>query len=168
MLSKISQARSLIGNRPIDIEVDGGVTAENAAAVVQAGANVLVAGSAVFKNNDASAYSLTLLQSAVRVRDLPDVVLKHPHSNNAVRAVLFDLDGTLVNSAPDIAHAVNTVLVQDGALPLSVGTVRTLIGEGSTVWSKKPMHFVNAHSTCTTSITAQPCLLASTKHTLPI
>ena len=35
--------------RPIDIEVDGGVTAANAAEVVRAGANVLVAGSAVFK-----------------------------------------------------------------------------------------------------------------------
>jgi ribulose-phosphate 3-epimerase len=64
MLSKISHARSLVGNRPIDIEVDGGVTAENAAAVVQAGANVLVAGSAVFKNNDASAYSTNI--SAIR------------------------------------------------------------------------------------------------------
>lgn len=65
MLSKISQARSLVGNRPIDIEVDGGVTAENAAAVVQAGANVLVAGSAAFKNNDASAYSANI--SAIRI-----------------------------------------------------------------------------------------------------
>jgi ribulose-phosphate 3-epimerase len=39
----------MVGARPIDIEVDGGVTAANAADVVRAGANVLVAGSAVFK-----------------------------------------------------------------------------------------------------------------------
>jgi phosphoglycolate phosphatase len=70
------------------------------------------------------------LQSAARVIKLPDAAFKHPHSNIEVRAVLFDLDGTLVDSAPDITHAVNTVLVQDGALPLSVDTVRTLIGEG--------------------------------------
>jgi len=48
-LEKISRARALAGARPIDIEVDGGVTADNAAAVARAGANVLVAGSAVFK-----------------------------------------------------------------------------------------------------------------------
>jgi ribulose-phosphate 3-epimerase len=60
MLPKISQARSLIGDRPIDIEVDGGVTADNAAAVVKAGANVLVAGSAVFKNNDATRYAANI------------------------------------------------------------------------------------------------------------
>jgi ribulose-phosphate 3-epimerase len=48
-LDKISRVRALVGARPIDIEVDGGVTADNAEAVARAGANVLVAGSAVFK-----------------------------------------------------------------------------------------------------------------------
>ena len=52
MLDKISAVRALIGARPIDIEVDGGVTADNAAKVVQAGANALVAGSAVFKGGN--------------------------------------------------------------------------------------------------------------------
>jgi ribulose-phosphate 3-epimerase len=54
-LEKISRVRALAGARPIDIEVDGGVTADNAAAVARAGANVLVAGSAVFKGG-ANAY----------------------------------------------------------------------------------------------------------------
>src|SRR5437763_8549210 len=48
-LEKIARVRALAGARPIDIEVDGGVTADNAAEVARAGANVLVAGSAVFK-----------------------------------------------------------------------------------------------------------------------
>jgi len=48
-LDKIARARALAGGRPIDIEVDGGITPDNAAAVARAGANVLVAGSAVFK-----------------------------------------------------------------------------------------------------------------------
>ena len=48
-LEKIARVRSLVGARPIDIEIDGGVTPDNAAAVARAGANVLVAGSAVFK-----------------------------------------------------------------------------------------------------------------------
>src|SRR5947209_6345497 len=48
-LDKIARARALAGARPIDIEVDGGITPDNAEAVARAGANVLVAGSAAFK-----------------------------------------------------------------------------------------------------------------------
>jgi ribulose-phosphate 3-epimerase len=48
-IDKIRDLRAMAGARPIDIEVDGGITPDNAAKVVQAGANVLVAGSAVFK-----------------------------------------------------------------------------------------------------------------------
>jgi len=53
---KISRLRALAGTRPIDIEVDGGITPETAPVVVQAGANVLVAGSAVFKGGNPQAY----------------------------------------------------------------------------------------------------------------
>jgi ribulose-phosphate 3-epimerase len=56
MLEKIRQVRSLAGDRPIDIEVDGGVTPANAEAISAAGANVLVAGSAVFKGNSEASY----------------------------------------------------------------------------------------------------------------
>jgi ribulose-phosphate 3-epimerase len=52
---KIRRVAALAGGRAIDIEVDGGVTAENAALVTRAGANALVAGSAVFKGGP-SAY----------------------------------------------------------------------------------------------------------------
>jgi ribulose-phosphate 3-epimerase len=55
-LQKIRNLRAMAGARPIDIEVDGGITPENAAQVAQAGANVLVAGSAVFKGGKADAY----------------------------------------------------------------------------------------------------------------
>ncbi len=48
--------RTMIGGRPIDLEVDGGVTAETAPLVARAGANVLVAGSAVFKGGTPGAY----------------------------------------------------------------------------------------------------------------
>jgi ribulose-phosphate 3-epimerase len=53
---KIARLRALAGSRPIDIEVDGGITPDNAATVAQAGANVLVAGSAVFKGGKPDAY----------------------------------------------------------------------------------------------------------------
>jgi ribulose-phosphate 3-epimerase len=55
-LEKISRLRGLAGARPVDIEIDGGVTPEIAPAVAQAGANVLVAGSAVFKGDKPESY----------------------------------------------------------------------------------------------------------------
>jgi len=55
-VEKVARLRALCGMRPIDIEVDGGVTPETAPLVAQAGANVLVAGSAVFKGGKPDAY----------------------------------------------------------------------------------------------------------------
>jgi ribulose-phosphate 3-epimerase len=54
-LEKIARIRRMIGDRPIELEVDGGVTAANAPRVVAAGATALVAGSAVFKTRDYAA-----------------------------------------------------------------------------------------------------------------
>lgn len=48
-LDKVRALRAMIGDRPIHIEIDGGVTPETAPLVAAAGADVLVAGSAVFK-----------------------------------------------------------------------------------------------------------------------
>ncbi len=55
-LDKIRNLSTMAGGRPIDIEVDGGITPETAPLVVRAGANVLVAGSAVFKGGKADSY----------------------------------------------------------------------------------------------------------------
>jgi ribulose-phosphate 3-epimerase len=55
-VAKVARLRALAGERPIDIEVDGGITPETAALVAQAGANVLVAGSAVFKGGKPESY----------------------------------------------------------------------------------------------------------------
>ncbi len=49
MTNKIRKLRSMIGDRPIHIEIDGGVDPKTAPLVAAAGADVLVAGSAVFK-----------------------------------------------------------------------------------------------------------------------
>jgi ribulose-phosphate 3-epimerase len=51
-LEKIRRVRRMIGDRPIELEVDGGVNAETAPSVIAAGADVLVAGSAVFQGDD--------------------------------------------------------------------------------------------------------------------
>ncbi|MFT4795775.1 MAG: ribulose-phosphate 3-epimerase [Paracoccaceae bacterium] len=54
MVEKVRRLRAMIGDRPIHIEIDGGVTAATAPLVAQAGADVLVAGSAVFKGGSVS------------------------------------------------------------------------------------------------------------------
>lgn len=48
MLGKIADTRALLGERQTDIQVDGGISLKNIASVTEAGANVIVAGSAVF------------------------------------------------------------------------------------------------------------------------
>ncbi|MGD9783341.1 MAG: ribulose-phosphate 3-epimerase [Hyphomicrobiaceae bacterium] len=49
MVPKVRRLREMVGDRPIHIEIDGGVTPQTAPLVAAAGADVLVAGSAVFK-----------------------------------------------------------------------------------------------------------------------
>ena len=51
VLDKIARVKALVGSRPIDIEVDGGITAETAPLVARAGANVMVAGSSIFERD---------------------------------------------------------------------------------------------------------------------
>jgi ribulose-phosphate 3-epimerase len=57
VVDKLRQVRALIAGRPIDLEIDGGVTPETAPVLSAAGANVLVAGSAVFKGRTQQAYA---------------------------------------------------------------------------------------------------------------
>ena len=68
-VSKIVKLRSLIGDRPIHIEIDGGVTPKTAPLVAKAGADVLVAGSGVFSGgsvNNPSVYgeNIKLIRAA--------------------------------------------------------------------------------------------------------
>jgi len=55
-LGKIKTISDLVGKRPINIQVDGGVNNEIAPKVIKAGANVIVAGSAVFKEGNVESY----------------------------------------------------------------------------------------------------------------
>jgi len=63
MLDKIAAVKAMIGDRPIIIEADGGITANNAAKVFAAGARALVAGSAVFKGTS-YAENITAIRAA--------------------------------------------------------------------------------------------------------
>ena len=53
---KLRRLRALVANRPIDIEIDGGITPAVAPEVARAGANAFVAGSAVFKDRTPESY----------------------------------------------------------------------------------------------------------------
>jgi ribulose-phosphate 3-epimerase len=59
MTEKIAHVKTIIGGRAIDIQVDGGITAATTPAVTAAGANVLVAGSAIFAA-DAAQYAANI------------------------------------------------------------------------------------------------------------
>ena len=63
-INKIRAVTDLISGKPINIQVDGGVNNEIAPQVIKAGANVLVAGSAIFSGSDFKSYqqNITLLR----------------------------------------------------------------------------------------------------------
>ena len=55
-IDKITAVKELISSKPINIQVDGGINNETAPQVIKAGANVLVAGSAIFSGSDVKDY----------------------------------------------------------------------------------------------------------------
>ncbi|CAB4755036.1 unannotated protein [freshwater metagenome] len=67
MMEKVSRTRTIIGDRPIWLQVDGGVSLKTISAAAEAGADTFVAGSAVFNADDPAAMidSLRKLASAV-------------------------------------------------------------------------------------------------------
>ncbi len=56
MIEKVRRVRAMIGERPIALEVDGGIGPHNAGALAQAGADVLVVGSAIYQGASVEAY----------------------------------------------------------------------------------------------------------------
>jgi ribulose-phosphate 3-epimerase len=74
-LDKIRRIRGMIGERPIRLEVDGGITRDNAAAVAAAGADTLVAGSAVFRGKGRADYAgnIAAIRVAAEAGRVPDL-----------------------------------------------------------------------------------------------
>ena len=55
-------------------------------------------------------------------------------SNSAVLAgstIVFDLDGTLIDTAPDLVATLNTLLAEEGIAPVALEAARTMIGQGA-------------------------------------
>lgn len=68
MIEKIKKLRAMIGERPITLEVDGGITVETIQSAARAGADAFVAGSAIFKNGNKEIYKsrIEALRKAAR------------------------------------------------------------------------------------------------------
>lgn len=64
---KIRRLKAMIGDRPIDLQVDGGINAETVSQVTSAGANAIVAGSGVFKGGDYAANISAIRANAEKV-----------------------------------------------------------------------------------------------------
>jgi ribulose-phosphate 3-epimerase len=75
MIEKIRRVKAMINERPIELEVDGGIGPHNAGAVAAAGANVLVAGSAIFKGGSVAAYRTEI--EAMRAAALKGIGASH-------------------------------------------------------------------------------------------
>jgi ribulose-phosphate 3-epimerase len=67
-LDKIRNLRRMIGTRPIHLEVDGGINADTVGAVVEAGADAIVAGSGIFKGGDYAKNIAAIRCNAERAR----------------------------------------------------------------------------------------------------
>jgi len=63
-VARVAELRALLADRPVDIEVDGGVDLGNARTLVQAGATMLVAGASIFGRPDPAAATMALRQAA--------------------------------------------------------------------------------------------------------
>jgi len=58
-----------------------------------------------------------------------------------IKAVLFDLDGTFADTAPDLAAALNQVLQEEGKKPLTLETIRPVVSHGGIALIRLGFHF---------------------------
>lgn len=70
-----------------------------------------------------------------------------PEPKHRFRAILFDLDGTLVDTAPDLATALNHILALEGRAAIDPAGVRMLVGDGARALIEKGMAQTGAPAT---------------------
>ncbi len=129
-LDKLREARALIdaSGRDIRLEIDGGVNVNNIREIAAAGADTFVAGSAIF---NAPNYQEVIEKNALRTgAGSPMSGFEQLFPGRLPRLVMFDLDGTLVDSVPDLAAAVDNMLLKLGRQPAGIEPVREWVGNG--------------------------------------
>jgi Haloacid dehalogenase-like hydrolase len=121
-----------IGVRPCLVERGYGVSAFNVKNIEQINAIV-----------DAShAKTERAYDSAVSAGGVSNIVTK----SQSVATIVFDLDGTLVDTAPDLVDALNFTLTQNGLSAISHGEARALIGSGMRSMIERALIFATANS----------------------
>ncbi len=72
------------------------------------------------------------------------------------RVIVFDLDGTLADTATDIQHALNQALAEDAVAPVDLATVKTMIGAGPKVLVRRALalHAADASESTVVRLTA--------------
>lgn len=70
-------------------------------------------------------------------------------ADGSIRALAFDLDGTLVDSAPDIGHALNSALRDEGFAAFELERVREWIGDGPDVLIERALAALSVHDETT-------------------
>lgn len=63
----------------------------------------------------------------------------HDHRFSAVRVLIFDLDGTLIDSKLDLAHSINAMLEHMGRAPLAHDTIYSFVGNGAPVLVRRTL-----------------------------
>ena len=71
--------------------------------------------------------------------------MSKPTPRPPIHAVLFDLDGTLADTAPDLAYALNQVRIEQGLQPYSLETIRPHVSHGSTALTQLGFGIDTAH-----------------------
>jgi phosphoglycolate phosphatase len=62
------------------------------------------------------------------------------------KAILFDLDGTLVDTAPDLAAATDYSLERAGRPPVGLAAIRHMVGDGARVMVERGFEATGGHS----------------------
>ena len=75
-------------------------------------------------------YGFKLARKARGTIDSSQSAVRTALATRVIKAVLLDLDGTLLDTAPDLAAAANAMLAEQGLAPLPVSVVRDFIGRG--------------------------------------
>jgi len=133
MLPKIEAVRKRIDatGRDMWLEVDGGVKTDNARRIGSAGANTLVASSAASRAAAAASRSQPFAKRHSKVNGgLATCGASALNDRLQIAAIAFDLDGTLVDSAPDIGQALNSALARAGLRRFDLGAIRAWVGDG--------------------------------------
>jgi len=105
------------------------VKTDNIAGIAQAGADTFVAGSAIFGTKDYTA-TINAMRAALATGCFSaEFVLKFTLPLQ-VKAVMIDLDGTLLDTIPDLAAATNMMLVELKMPALPESSVRNYVGKG--------------------------------------